>query len=198
VNALEGSIAMAGSLVQWLRDNMGMIHESGEIETLAMKTEENDGVYCVPAFSGLFDPYWNGDAQGLITGLTHHSEKSHIARAVLEATAYQCRDVFRAMESDTGIKLASLKVDGGMTVNNLLMQFQADMLEVDVVRPVINETTCLGAAFGAGLAIGFWKSMDELTKIWKEDRSWQPSMSSEKREQLKMGWEKAIRKAISI
>ena len=195
VYALEGSIAMAGSLVQWFRDNMRMIDKSDEIETLALESKDNGGVYCVPAFSGLFAPYWCGDAEGLVTGLTHHTNRSHLARAVLEATAYQSRDVFDAMQKDTGINLKSLKVDGGMTVNELLMQFQADILDTEVVRPKIAETTCLGAAFGAGLAVGYWKDLDEIKKIWTEDKEWKPKMKPKVRTDLITGWEIAIRKS---
>jgi len=162
---------------------------------LALESKDNGGVYCVPAFSGLFAPYWCGDAEGLVTGLTHHTNRSHLARAVLEATAYQSRDVFDAMQKDTGINLKSLKVDGGMTVNELLMQFQADILDTEVVRPKIAETTCLGAAFGAGLAVGYWKDLDEIKKIWTEDKEWKPKMKPKVRTDLITGWEIAIRKS---
>ncbi len=197
VYALEGSIALAGSLVQWFRDNIGLIKQSADIETLASKASDNGGVYCVPAFSGLFAPYWNSNAQGLITGITHYSNSSHLARAVLEATAYQTYDVFKAMEADTGIELKQLKVDGGMTVNSLLMQFLSDILECEVIKPKISETTCLGAAFGSGLASGFW-SKEELLLIQKRDIAWEPKGSKKEIDRLVNGWQRAIRKSITV
>ncbi|MFN3742702.1 MAG: glycerol kinase GlpK [Anaerolineales bacterium] len=192
IYALEGSIAITGALVQWLRDNLGLIQKSAEIETLARTVEDNGGVYFVPAFSGLFAPYWRSDARGVIIGLTRYVNKGHLARAALEATAYQTREVLEAMEADSGVKLSALKVDGGMVVNELLMQFQADMLGVPVIRPKVNETTALGAAYAAGLAVGFWKDLDELRHQWQIERQWQPRMDAEKRERLYAGWKKAV------
>jgi glycerol kinase len=192
VYCLEGSIAISGALVQWLRDNLGIIQKSGEIETLARTVEDNGGIYIVPAFSGLFAPYWRSDARGVIVGLTRYVNRGHFARAALEATAYQTREVLDAMKSDSGIELQSLKVDGGMVVNDLLMQFQSDILNVPVTRPRVAETTSLGAAYAAGLAIGFWKSQDELRSNWAADKTWIPSMDSEKRNKLFSGWKKAI------
>ena len=194
--ALEGSIAMAGSLVQWLRDALGLIRSSGEIEPLANSVKDNGGVYFVPAFSGLFAPYWRSDARGLVAGLTGYANKGHIARAVLEATAYQTRDVLDAMRKDSGVPLTSLRVDGGMAVNNLLMQFQADVLDVPVVRPKVTETTALGAAYAAGLAVGFWRDLDHLRSCWSEDRTWQPAMSADHRGALLAGWAKAVERAM--
>lgn len=192
VYALEGSIAITGALVQWLRDNLGLIQTSSEIEALARTVEDNGGVYFVPAFSGLFAPYWRSDARGVIIGLTRYVNKGHLARAALEATAYQTREVLEAMEADSGVKLSALKVDGGMVVNELLMQFQADMLGVPVIRPKVNETTALGTAYAAGLAVGFWKDLDELRHHWQIARQWQPQMDTEKRERLYAGWKKAV------
>jgi len=192
IYALEGSIAIAGALVQWLRDNLGMIEKSSEVETLAGTVDDNGGIYFVPAFSGLFAPYWRSDARGAIVGLTRYANKGHIARAVLEATAYQTREVLDAMEKDSGVRLTALKVDGGMVFNELLMQFQADMLDVPVVRPKVAETTALGAAYAAGLAVGFWKDYDELRLNWGKDREWKPSMPIEKRKALYAGWKKAV------
>ncbi|HAK45295.1 MAG TPA: glycerol kinase, partial [Spirochaeta sp.] len=197
VYALEGSIAVAGSLVQWIRDNLGLVEKSSDIESLALKAEDSGGVYFVPAFSGLFAPRWRPDARGIIAGLTGFVNKSHIARAVLESTAFQTREIFEAMEKDAGISISSLKVDGGMTVNNLLMQFQADILNVPVVRPEITETTALGAAYAAGLSSGFWKSIDELKKHWSEDRRWNPAMNSEERSDKYRLWNKAVTKAFN-
>ena len=192
VYALEGSIAIAGALVQWLRDNLGMIEKSSDVETLARSVEDNGGIYFVPAFSGLFAPYWRSDARGAILGMTRFVNKGHIARAVLEATAYQTREVLDAMEKDSGVKLTALKVDGGMVFNELLMQFQADILEVPVIRPKVAETTALGAAYAAGLAVGFWKDYDELRLNWGKDREWKPSMPEEKRTSLYSAWKKAV------
>ena len=194
--ALEGSIAMAGSLVQWLRDALGLIATSPEIEPLAATVADNGGVYFVPAFSGLFAPYWRSDARGLVAGLTGYANKGHIARAVLEATAYQTHDVLNAMRKDSGVALTSLRVDGGMAVNNLLMQFQADVLNVPVVRPKVTETTALGAAYAAGLAVGFWKDFDHLRTCWREDRTWTPKMSADTRGNLLAGWSKAVERAM--
>jgi len=192
VYALEGSIAITGALVQWLRDNLGLIEKSADIETLARSVEDNGGIYFVPAFSGLFAPYWRSDARGAIVGMTRYVNKGHIARAVLEATAYQTREVLDAMEKDSGVKLTALKVDGGMVFNELLMQFQADILNVPVIRPKVAETTALGAAYAAGLAVGFWKDYTELRHNWGRDKEWQPSMPAEKREHLYSGWKKAV------
>ncbi len=190
--ALEGSVAITGALVQWLRDNLGMIQKSSDVETLARTVDDNGGVYFVPAFSGLYAPYWKDSARGVVAGLTRYANKGHLARAVLEATAYQTRDVVEAMEKDAGIKLKGVRVDGGMVVNELLMQFQADILNRDVVRPVVQETTALGAAYAAGLAVGFYSGVDELRAKWKSDRVWKPSMPQEDRERLYRDWKKAV------
>lgn len=190
--ALEGSIAVTGSLVQWLRDNLNLISSAPEIEDLARKVEDNGGIYIVPAFSGLFAPYWRNDARGVIVGLTRYINKHHIARAALEATAYQTRDVLEAMEKDSGVQLKELKVDGGMVYNDLLMQFQADILGVPVVRPKVAETTSLGAAYAAGLAVGYWKGTDDMRANWAMDKRWEPRMSEQQREQLYAGWKKAV------
>jgi glycerol kinase len=192
VYALEGSIAISGALVQWLRDNIGLIEKSVDVETLARTVEDNGGVYFVPAFSGLFAPYWRSDARGAIVGMTRYVNKGHLARAVLEATAYQTAEVLDAMEKDSGVRLTALKVDGGMVFNELLMQFQADILNVPVIRPKVAETTALGAAYAAGLAVGFWKDYDELRLNWGRDKEWKPAMGSEKREELYSGWKKAV------
>ncbi len=192
VYALEGSIAITGALVQWLRDNLGVIQTSSEVETLAASVEDAGGIYFVPAFSGLFAPYWRSDARGAILGMTRFINKGHIARAVLEATAFQAREVLEAMEKDSGVKLTALKVDGGMVFNELLMQFQADILNVPVIRPKVAETTALGAAYAAGLAVGFWKDYDELRRNWGRDKEWTPAMPMEKREKLYAGWKKAV------
>ncbi len=192
VYALEGSIAIAGALVQWLRDNLGMIERSSDVETLARSVDDAGGIYFVPAFSGLFAPYWRSDARGAIVGMTRYVTRAHLARAVLEATAYQTREVLDAMEKDSGVRLTSLKVDGGMVYNELLMQFQADILNVPVIRPRVAETTALGAAYAAGLAVGFWKDYAELRSNWGSDRQWQPGMPAEKRESLFTGWKKAV------
>jgi len=194
VYALEGSIAITGALVQWLRDNLGLIQSSAEVETLAESVDDNGGIYFVPAFSGLFAPYWKSDARGAIVGMTRYVNKGHIARAALEATAYQTREVLDAMESDSGVKLTSLKVDGGMVFNEMLMQFQSDILDVPVIRPKVAETTALGAAYAAGLAVGFWKGYDELRSNWEVDKEWQPSMDMETRKKLYSGWKKAVTK----
>src|SRR5215207_2276283 len=192
VYALEGSIAITGALIQWLRDNLGLIQSSAEVESLAKSVEDNGGIYFVPAFSGLFAPYWKADARGAIVGMTRYVNKGHIARAALEATAYQTREVLDAMESDSGVKLTALKVDGGMVFNELLMQFQSDILNVPVVRPKVAETTALGAAYAAGLAVGFWKDYDELRANWDRDKEWQPIMDVEQRKKLYSGWKKAV------
>lgn len=192
IYALEGSIAITGALVQWLRDNLGMIEKSSDVETLARSVEDAGGIYFVPAFSGLFAPYWRSDARGVIVGMTRYINKGHIARAVLEATAYQTREVLDAMEKDSGVKLTALKVDGGMVFNELLMQFQADILDVPVIRPKVAETTALGAAYAAGLAVGFWKDYDELRTNWGKDKGWKPQMEATKREALYAGWKRAV------
>ncbi len=192
VYALEGSIAITGALVQWLRDNLGMIQKSSDIEQLANTVEDNGGVYFVPAFSGLFAPYWKSDARGAIVGLTRYVNKGHIARAVLEATAFQTREVLDAMEKDSGVHLKSLKVDGGMVYDDTLMQFQADILGVPVIRPVVAETTSLGAAYAAGLATGFWARIVDLRENWGKDKEWDPKMSSQERDALYHMWLKAV------
>jgi glycerol kinase len=192
--ALEGSIAIAGALVQWLRDNIGLIQESAEVETLARTVDDNGGVYFVPAFSGLFAPYWRSDARGLIAGLTGYVNRGHIARAVLEATAWQTREVLDAMNADSGVALRALKVDGGMTGNELLMQFQADVLGVPVIRPKVAETTALGAAYAAGLAVGFWSAIDDLRANWVSDREWRPAMDPARRAREYGLWKKAVTK----
>ncbi len=192
VYALEGSIAITGALIQWLRDNLSLIQSSPEVEALAKSVEDNGGIYFVPAFSGLYAPYWKSDARGVIVGLTRYVNKGHIARASLEATAYQTREVLDAMEKDSKVKLKALKVDGGMVFNELLMQFQSDILNVPVVRPKVAETTSLGAAYAAGLAVGFWKDTDELKKNWGRDKKWTPKMDSKRRQGLYSGWKKAV------
>ncbi|GAB2854381.1 glycerol kinase GlpK [Lentzea nigeriaca] len=194
VYALEGSIAVTGSLVQWLRDNLGMISSAAEIEEHARSVEDNGGAYFVPAFSGLFAPYWRSDARGAIVGLTRFVNKGHLARAVLEATAFQTREVLDAMNADSGVDLTALKVDGGMVVNELLMQFQADILGVPVIRPVVAETTALGAAYAAGLAVGFWKSEDDVQQNWAEDKRWEPQMDDARRTSEYANWKKAVTK----
>ncbi|MGU3437971.1 glycerol kinase GlpK [Actinomycetes bacterium M1A6_2h] len=196
VYALEGSIAVTGSLVQWLRDNLGMISTAADIETDAKSVDDNGGAYFVPAFSGLFAPHWRSDARGAIVGLTRFVNKGHLARAVLEATAYQTREVIEAMNADSGVDLEVLKVDGGMVVNELLMQFQSDILNVDVVRPVVAETTALGAAYAAGLAVGFWQGEDDIRENWAEDKTWTPSMDDGQREKLYAGWKKAVTRTL--
>jgi glycerol kinase len=195
--ALEGSIAITGALVQWLRDNLGLITKSSDIEALASSVEDNGGIYFVPAFSGLFAPYWRSDARGVIVGLTRYITKGHLARATLEATAYQTREVLDAMEEDSGVKLSSLKVDGGMVYNQLLMQFQADILGVPVIRPKIAETTALGAAYAAGLATGFWENLDDLRDNWQISQTWEPLMASNQRVKLYKGWLKAVEKSFN-
>ncbi len=192
VYALEGSIAIAGALVQWLRDNLGMIEKSSEVETLAAAVPDSGGIYFVPAFSGLFAPYWRADARGALVGMTRFVNKHHIARAALEATAYQTREVLDAMEKDSGVQLTALKVDGGMVFNDLLMQFQADLVNVPVIRPTVAETTALGAAYAAGLAVGFWQNEAELRQNWGKAKEWIPQMSAARREELYAGWKKAV------
>jgi len=190
--ALEGSIAITGALVQWLRDNLGIIQQSADIEALAASVPDNGGVYFVPAFSGLYAPYWKTSARGVIAGLTRHSNKSHIARAALEATAFQTREVLEAMEKDSHIPLAVLRTDGGMVENNLLMQFQADILNIPVVRPAVKETTAQGAAYAAGLATGFYRDLRDLRANWAVDRTWEPRMDEKTREALFNSWKKAV------
>jgi glycerol kinase len=192
VYCLEGAIAITGALVQWLRDNLGLIKTSEEIEDLAKTVEDNGGVYFVPAFSGLFAPYWKGDARGVIVGLTRYVNKGHIARASLEATAWQTREVLDAMEADSGVKLKELKVDGGMVYNDLLMQFQADVLRVPVIRPKVAETTALGAAYAAGLAVGFWNSYEDLRQNWGKDKDWSPQMDEGEIDREYKLWKKAV------
>jgi glycerol kinase len=197
VYCLEGSIAISGALVQWLRDNLKMISKSSDVEPLARTVQDNGGVYMVPAFSGLFAPYWRSDARGVLVGLTRYVNNGHIARAVLEATAYQTREVVDAMVKDSGVTLTSLKVDGGMVVNELLMQFQADILNVPVVRPRISETTALGSAYAAGLAVGYWKNFDELRANWGVACEWKPNMAEATREKLYTHWKKAVTRTLN-
>jgi glycerol kinase len=192
VYALEGSIAITGALVQWLRDNLKLIKEAPEVEVLAQTVDDNGGIYFVPAFSGLYAPYWRDDARGVIAGLTRYVNRGHFARATLEATAYQTREVLDAMEADSGVELQALKVDGGMVYNDLLMQFQADVLGVPVIRPQVAETTALGAAYAAGLAVGFWNSTDEMRQNWGEDKRWQPDPASNASTELFAQWKKAV------
>jgi glycerol kinase len=194
--ALEGSVAIAGASVQWLRDSIGLIDSAAEVEALAASVEDNGDVYFVPAFSGLFAPHWRSDARGAIVGLTRFTTAGHLARATLEATAFQTRDVLAAMESDSGVKLGSLKVDGGMTGNELLMQFQADLLGVPTVRPRVAETTALGAAFAGGLAVGVWSGTEELATLWSEDRRWEPAMEPVERERLHRRWQEAVERSL--
>jgi glycerol kinase len=186
---------VTGSLVQWLRDNVGIISTAPEIEELARTVDDNGGAYFVPAFSGLFAPYWRSEARGALVGLTRYVNKGHIARAALEATAFQSREVLDAIDADTGKGLTELKVDGGMVANDLLMQFQADILGVPVVRPVVAETTALGAAYAAGLAVGFWSDFDDLRKNWQEDKRWEPQMDEAERERQYRLWKKAVTKS---
>ncbi len=190
--ALEGSIAITGALVQWIRDNFGLIEKSSDIETLARTVEDNGGVYFVPAFSGLYAPYWKSTARGVITGLTRYTNKGHLARAVLEATAFQTREVVEAMEKDSGIALDVLRTDGGMVEDDLLMQFQSDILDRPVVRPAVKETTALGAAYAAGLAVGFYKDLEDLRSHWSVDHTWQPHMDANQRDGFYKSWGKAV------
>ncbi|MGH3083127.1 MAG: glycerol kinase GlpK [Gaiellaceae bacterium] len=192
VYCLEGAIAITGALVQWLRDNLGLIKESPEVEDLAKTVEDNGGVYFVPAFSGLFAPYWRSEARGVIAGLTRYVNKGHLARAALEATAWQSKEVVDAMNADSGVDLTSLKVDGGMVYNELLMQFQADVLDVPVIRPTVAETTSLGAAYAAGLATGFWSEVEDLRANWGKDKEWQPQMDAAERDKEYGYWKKAV------
>jgi glycerol kinase len=192
VYALEGSVAVAGALVQWLRDNLGMIDRADEVEPLALSVSDNGGIYIVPAFSGLFAPYWRSDARGVIVGLTRYANKGHFARAALEATAYQSCELLEAMQEEARHPLNALKVDGGMVANDTLMQFQANILGLPVIRPAIAETTALGAAYAAGLAVGFWQDLDELRKLWSEDKDWHPQMEPSRRMQMLSRWKKAV------
>ena len=192
VYCLEGSIAITGALVQWLRDNLNFFEKSSQVEALANTVEDNGGIYFVPAFSGLFAPYWKSDARGVVVGLTRFVNKGHFARAALEATAYQTREVLDAMNIDSGVDLTALKVDGGMVFNETLMQFQADILGVPVIRPTVAETTALGASYAAGLAVGFWNNTDELRENWGVDKTWEPKMDADTRDKLYSGWLKAV------
>jgi glycerol kinase len=196
VFALEGSVAVTGSLVQWMRDNLRLYDDAAEVEELARSVDDNGDVYFVPAFSGLFAPHWRPDARGVITGLTRFANRGHIARAALESTAFQTRDVLDAMVADSGVRLKELRVDGGMTANDLLMQFQADLLGVDVIRPKVSETTALGAAYAAGLAVGYWSNLDEIRALWAEDERWSPAMGEEERERLHQRWEQAVARSL--
>lgn len=196
VYALEGSIAVTGSAVQWLRDQLGIISGAAQSEALARQVEDNGGVYFVPAFSGLFAPYWRSDARGAIVGLSRFNTNAHVARATLEAICYQSRDVVDAMERDSGVHLEVLKVDGGITANDLCMQIQADVIGVDVVKPVVAETTALGAAYAAGLAVGFWETPDDLRENWQEDKRWSPNWSEEQRADGYAGWQKAVQRTL--
>ncbi len=192
VYALEGSVAITGALVQWVRDNFGLIEKSSDIEVLARSVKDNGGVYFVPAFSGLYAPYWKDNARGVIAGLTRYTNKGHLARAVLEATAFQTREVVEAMEKDSGIQLETLRTDGGMVSNDLLMQFQSDILDRPVVRPAVQETTALGAAYAAGLAVGFFQDTDDLRSRWSVDHTWKPQMDPDRRQELYSFWKKAV------
>ncbi|KJC65617.1 glycerol kinase GlpK [Agreia bicolorata] len=194
--ALEGSIAVTGSLVQWLRDNLGIIQSAPDIEVLAKTVDDNGGAYFVPAFSGLFAPHWRSDARGALVGLTRYVNKGHIARAALESIAFQTREVLDAVNADSGVPLTELKVDGGATANDTLLQFQADILNVPVVRPVVAETTALGAAYAAGLAVGYWDNLDDLRNNWQEDKRWTPNMDDAERERLYRNWKKAVTKTL--
>ncbi len=196
VYGIEGSVAIAGALVQWLRDNLGLIESSQQVEELARSVEDNGGIYFVPAFSGLFAPYWRSDARGVIAGMTRYANRGHIARAALEATAYQSRDVLEAMIADSGVELKALKVDGGMVKNELLMQFQADVLNVPIIRPKVAETTALGAAYAAGLAVGFWENEDDIAANWKQDKRWEPAHDSSARTDLYAQWQKAVKRTL--
>ncbi|MCP4515675.1 MAG: glycerol kinase, partial [Delftia sp.] len=194
--ALEGSMAVTGSLVQWLRDNLNFFDYAKHVEDYARQVEDSGGIYIVPAFSGLFAPHWRADARGVMVGLTRYINKNHVARAALEATAYQTREVLEAMEKDSGVRLTALKVDGGMVYNELLMQFQADVLDVPVIRPTVAETTALGAAYAAGLAVGFWDNLEDLRANWQVGKTWQPQMGEEKRAKLYAGWQKAVQRTL--
>jgi glycerol kinase len=196
VYALEGSIAVAGSLIQWMRDNIGLVSSAPEIDRLAEGVADNGGVYFVPAFSGLFAPYWRSDARGVITGLTGYVQAGHLARAVLESTAFQAKDLFDAMEKDSGLRIPEIKVDGGMTKSDVFMQFQSDILGIPVIRPVITETTALGSAYAAGLSAGFWSSFEELSAQWKEGIRWESSMEEGERQKKLHFWQKAVERSM--
>jgi glycerol kinase len=195
VYALEGAVAYCGSLIQWLRDNLKILNDAKESETMANRAGDNGGLYVVPAFAGLFAPHWDSTARGCIVGMTAYNTSDHVARASLEAAAYQAKDVIDAMYKDSGVQLKALQVDGGMTANKMLMQFQADVLNTPVSRPVIPETTALGAAYAAGLAVGVWKNTDELKKHWKLDKRWESSMASDVREKYLTEWNRAVEKS---
>ncbi|KAK8799720.1 hypothetical protein WA158_006268 [Blastocystis sp. Blastoise] len=197
IYALEGSVAIAGALVQWLRDNLNIIQSSSEVEECAKRVTDSGGMYIVPAFSGLYAPYWREDARGVMVGLTRYIQRNHICRAALESTAYQTFDMFESIYKDSGVKLSALKVDGGMTVNSLLMQFQADILNTTIIRSLVTETTALGAAFAAGLTVGVYKNTEEIATLWKEGSKWEPSMEKEKRDQCIHGWQKAIERTLN-
>ncbi|MDT5207312.1 MAG: glycerol kinase, partial [Mycobacterium sp.] len=197
IYALEGSIAVTGSAVQWLRDQLGIISGAAQSEALARQVDDNGGVYFVPAFSGLFAPYWRSDARGAIVGLSRFNTNAHLARATLESICYQSRDVVDAMQADSGVRLELLKVDGGITANDLCMQIQADVLGVEVVLPVIAETTALGAAYAAGLAVGFWSGPDDLQTNWREAKRWTPAWSEQVREAGYAGWRKAVQRTLN-
>ncbi|NJN82772.1 MAG: glycerol kinase GlpK, partial [Caldilineaceae bacterium] len=194
--ALEGSIAMAGATVQWLRDNLQLIQDAAETEAIAQSVEDSGGCYLVPAFSGLFAPHWRSDARGVLVGLTRYINRAHIVRAALESICYQTREVLEAMNADSGVPLQSLKVDGGATVNNFLMQLQADILGVEVIRPRVAETTSLGAAYAAGLAVGYWSDLDSLRTNWQIDHTWQPRIDDEARKPGYAGWKKAVERTL--
>ena len=196
VYALEGSIAVAGSLIQWLRDSLDLIGSAAETEQLAGSVADNGGAYIVPAFSGLFAPHWRPDARGVIVGLTAYVTKAHLARAALEASAYQTREVVEAMQSDSGVALTELKVDGGMTANEILMQFQTDQLGVPVVRPVVAETTALGAAYAAGIAVGYWSGTDDVIANWAEDKRWEPNPEADRDDNWRH-WKKAVERTLN-
>jgi glycerol kinase len=193
--ALEGSVFIGGAVVQWLRDGLRLIQTSAEVEDLALQVEDNGGVYMVPAFTGLGAPYWNQHARGIIVGITRGSTNSHIARAALESIAFQTMDVLKAMEADAGIDIKELRVDGGATINNQLMQFQSDVLNTAVIRPSITETTALGAAYLAGLAVGYWNDIDEIERYWQKEKTFTPSMNDERRSDMQKQWKRAIRAA---
>jgi glycerol kinase len=196
IYALEGSVAVTGSLIQWLRDNLRLIERAADVERLASTVDDNGDVYFVPAFSGLFAPHWRPDARGVIAGLTRYATAGHVARAALESTAFQTRDVLDAMVADSGVDLVELRVDGGMTANDLLMQFQADILGVDVVRPRVAETTALGAAYAAGLAVGLWPDLAAIRSLWAEDARWSPRMGPGERERLHGRWQEALKRSL--
>jgi glycerol kinase len=196
VYALEGSIAMAGATIQWLRDNLQLISSAAESETIAQSVDDAGGCYLVPAFSGLFAPYWRSDARGVLVGLTRYVNRAHIVRAALESICYQTREVLEAMNADSGVPLKALKVDGGATANNFLMQLQADILGTEVIRPVVAETTSLGAAYAAGLAVGYWENLDALRENWQVDRRWQSRIAASQRESGFAGWKKAVARTL--